>query len=196
MKIFSIFHIPFSIYLPMFNWKIIKSKIQWQMGRTKEAACLTGVANGKWQIERGFSLAELVIIIAISIIMLALGTVSLLNSQEKASLSTTIETFIADLKEQQVKAMVGDTEGTGSANDYGINFETTQYTLFRNTYVAGNSQNFSVPLPSTIEATSPRITFTKGSGETTPVSITFTNTATNEIRTITINKYGTVVGIN
>ena len=145
---------------------------------------------------KGFSLAELVVIIGISIIMLGLGTISLINSNEKANLSTVVETFIADLKEQQVKAMVGDTEGTGSVSDYGIDFETTQYTLFRDTYVVGNSQNFSVSLPPTVQVTSPQINFNKGAGETTPVSITFTDTTTNEIRTVTVNKYGAVVGIN
>jgi type II secretory pathway pseudopilin PulG len=141
---------------------------------------------------KGFTLAEMVVIIAISLTMLGLGTLSLVNSQAKASLSTVIETFIADLKEQQVKAMVGDTEGSGSISDYGIDFETTSYTLFRNTYTLGGSANYALTLPPTIQVTSAQILFTKGSGETTPATITFTDTTTNEQRTVTINKYGAI----
>jgi type II secretory pathway pseudopilin PulG len=150
--------------------------------------------NFQFSTPLGFTLAEMVVIIAISLTMLGLGTLSLVNSNQKASLSATVDTFIADLKEQQVKAMVGDTEGSGSISDYGIDFETSSYTLFRNTYTVGGSSNFVLSLPPTIQVTSAQIIFIKGSGETTPATITFTDTTTNEQRTLTINKYGAITG--
>jgi type II secretory pathway pseudopilin PulG len=152
--------------------------------------------NSQLSTPLGFTLAELVVIIGIALTMLALSTIALSRSQQKASLSATVDTFIADLKEQQAKAMVGDTEGSLSISAYGIDFETTQYTLFRNTYTAGSSSNFVVSLPPTVHATSSSITFAKGSGETTAATVTFTDTSTNEQRTVTLNKYGVITAIN
>lgn len=145
---------------------------------------------------KGFTLAELVVIIAIALTMIVLSTIALARSQQKASLTGVVDTFVADLKEQQAKAMVGDTEGTSTISDYGLDFETTQYTLFRNTYVVGGSSNFVVSLPPTIQVTGSQIIFAKGSGETTAAIITFTDTTTNEQRTVTMNKYGVITGVN
>ena len=176
------------------------SNIQYQISNKKGRF----LRIGNWKLDigysrpwrAGFTLPEMVVIIAISITMLGLTTLSLVNSQQKASLSTIVDTFIADLKEQQVKAMVGDTEGTGSVNDYGIDFETTEYTLFRGVYTEGTSSNYVVELPPTIEITSAQVVFEKGSGDTTPATITFTDTTTNEQKIVTINEYGVVTAIN
>ncbi len=106
------------------------------------------------------------------------------------------------MKEQQIKAMVGDTEGTASVSAYGVHFDTATYTLFRNTYGTGN---FVISLPSTIHISStfpsPQIIFATGSGELTnyvsnSATITFSDTADNSQKVITLNKYGVVTNVN
>lgn len=135
-------------------------------------------------------------------ILAGFATLNLVNVQHKSSLNATLDVFIADLKEQQLKAMVGDTEGSGIISDYGIRFNTSQYTLFRNTY---GTANFIVNLPPIFTATTEfpnnQIVFEKGSGEISGFTagdntISFTDTTSGEQKIVTLNKYGVITGID
>lgn len=152
--------------------------------------------------QAGFTLIEVIVMVSLFLALLGLSTINLLNAQHKSYLSTTVDTFIADLKQQQLKAMTGDTEGTGNISNYGVHFETTSYTLFRDIYNVANTANFVVNLSGTIQVStgfpSSQIIFQKGSGEVVnaPNTITFRDTASGEEKVVTINVYGVVEGIN
>src|SRR5438874_474005 len=98
-------------------------------------------------IQHGFTLIELIVITAIFTTLLGFMTLNFLNVRNRTSITAELNSMIAELKEQQIRAMVGDTAGSGTSNyDYGIHFETTSYTLFRSTY---GTSNFVINLPST-----------------------------------------------
>ena len=156
--------------------------------------------------EDGISLIETVVVVAIFLSLISLIIVNLLNFRSSASVNTSLYTFITDLKNQQIKAMTGDTEGRGIPDTYSIYIEPTRYTLFHGVnYSFSDPTNFVVSAPSDYQLTtsfgSNKIIFASGSGEINSFvsgqnSIIFTNISTGQQKTIQINKYGVVVSIN
>jgi len=153
-----------------------------------------------WQA--GYSLVEITLVIAIVSLLLGLVTLNLFQFQHRSQLSSTVSSFLADYKEQQIKAMVGDTGGTGASSNYGIYFGTSSYTEFQNTY---GTSDFTVSLPSGIQfsTTFPnsQILFLKGSGEVSGFTsgqntIILKDTVNNNQQTITVNRYGVVMSVN
>lgn len=153
-------------------------------------------------LQKGFTVIETALVLGIFFILVGLVTVNLFKFQHTSQLSSTIDTFLADYKEQQIKAMVGDTDNTGTINNYGVHIESTSYTLFRNTY---GTANFAVNMPNGIQLTttfpSSQVVFTAGSGEvagfTTGLNtITFTDTVDGSQKVVTINRYGVVAAVN
>jgi prepilin-type N-terminal cleavage/methylation domain-containing protein len=150
---------------------------------------------------RGFTLIELSLVIAIFLILVGLTTVNLFQLQHANQLSATVSSFLADMKEQQIKAMVGDTEGSGTMANYGVHFDTTSYTLFRNAFETGN---FTVTLPSGTQIASAfgtQILFQKGGGDISGFvngnnTITFIDTGNNNQKVITLNRYGVVTSVD
>ena len=163
---------------------------------------------GNWKLEipasglAGFTLPELLIVMAILSILFGLIAPNLLHFRQRSVINTTVDTLASDLKSQQTKAMVGDTEGSGAISDYGIHFETNKYTLFRgSSYSAGNPSNFDVNLDpsvnfSSINLPSSSVVFSRGSGETGLVSgsdtVTLTDSTNNDQKIIQINRYGAI----
>jgi prepilin-type N-terminal cleavage/methylation domain-containing protein len=157
------------------------------------------ISNFKYN--QGFTMVELLLVMGIFTVLSSIATVSLAKFERNASLSSEVNTIIPDLKEQQIKAMAGDGEGSGSINNYGVHITATSYTLFQGTYVAGNSSNLVVTLPANIQLSttfpSSEILFAKGSGEVTgPNTLTLTDMTNSHTKTITINKYGVITSIN
>ena len=145
---------------------------------------------------------EVTIVVSILLILIGLATVNLFKFQHTSQLSSTVNSFLADYKEQQIKAMVGDTESTGAISDYGVHFETSSYTLFRNTY---GTANFPVSLPNGIQLSTTlpnsQIDFLRGSGEVSGFTngqntITLHDTGDGSQKTIIVNKYGIVTAVN
>ena len=158
--------------------------------------------SGKKSLQAGFSIIEVSLVVSIIFILLGLITVNLFKFQHKSQLSSTISSFLADYKEQQIKAMVGDTQGAGTISNYGVHIETSSYTLFRSTY---GTANFSVSLPSSIQMSttfpSSQVIFTAGSGALTSFTsgqntVTLKDTVDGSQKVITINRYGVVSGVN
>lgn len=144
---------------------------------------------------------EMLVVIGILLTLIALTTLSLLSVQNKTNLNTLVNGFITDLKEQQTRAMVGDAGVGSSPDNYGIHFSGNMYTLFQGTYSAGASSNFIPALPSAVQVATSfpggDLIFTKGSGEANAAgTVTFTNTANNTQKTVTVNRYGVVTGVN
>jgi len=152
--------------------------------------------------QNGFTIIELLIVIAITTILLGLSTMNLFSAKYKASLNSTVTMLIADLRSQQLKAMVGDTEGSAATNPgyNGIYFDTKQYIIFHGqSYSVSTTDNFAVPLEGdlTFVNAGTSIIFSKVSGELYDSSVTsFTiqlkNTASGELKYIKINKLGVV----
>ncbi len=154
----------------------------------------------------GFTLLELVIVIAVTLALLAFATINLFNLPSATTIDTASNTLVEDIKTQQIKAMVGDTEGRGVPDTYGIYFMPTSYVFFHGAaYIANSPDNFTSSLASgyTITTTFPSSTlvFNKGSGEivnfsNTQDSITVTDGRTGKQKTMVLNKYGTIVDMH
>lgn len=162
--------------------------------------------NKHLEKQKGITLIELILVVSITMLLAGYATVNLLNAKRQSSLSTSIDKFIVDLKQQQLKAMLGDTEGRNTSDNYGIQFGATNYTLFHGTYSSGDSTNFNIALGdniqfSTINFPNSQIIFLKGSGEISNYNnnsntITIKDIINNSQKTITINIYGVVTTIN
>ncbi len=152
----------------------------------------------------GFTLIELIVVIIIVSSLLGLLVFNLVGTQRNTEISSQTDIIVSDLSSQQNKAMLG--AGGSSGNDYGIHFESNQYTLFEgSTYNPADSGNFVVNLDSGYQLTS-----TFPFGDIVFDSITGTvsgflngnNTVTlqeingGKSKTVTINKYGVVTGEN
>lgn len=155
---------------------------------------------------KGFNYPELILVISIVMTMLGLVIFNLMVAQRNATLTTTIDTLVSDLKETQIKAFVSDTEGRVNPDNYGIYLEQNRYTIFHgSSYSALDPTNIVVGLDSSISITnitfpSSTILFLKRSGEVSGFiqgsnTFTLSNTSGTQQKTITINRYGAVTGI-
>jgi len=152
---------------------------------------------------RGFTFPELMVVTAILLMLAGLTLGNLFSLRQNVSISTSVDTLIADIKEQQIKAMIGDTEGRATADSYGIFFEATRYSLFHGTYSTTDPGNFVVNLDQSVQFTdstfpSNQIIFAPQSGEVgfSTGAITIKDPKSAKQRTITINKYGVVTAVN
>lgn len=148
----------------------------------------------------GFSLVELILIMSIMATLIGLTTINLVNSQQRASLSSLVQNLISDIRQQQIKAMVGDTEGAADANSYGVHIDSNKYVLFRGiSYDPLEISNFAVNLPNNMIFVTPGldIIFSKVSGDiVAAASFQLQDTTNGNLKTIQINKYGVVTGVN
>lgn len=149
--------------------------------------------------ERGFTLIELIVVISIFVTLLGFITISLVNSQQTASLTSMQEVLIAELKQQQLKAMIGDTEGRSVADSYGIHFDSNRYVTFHGfAYSPGESSNSVFNLDSNTQFVNPGfdIIFSKLSGEITAAMIIELQDNTNfKLKRIHLNRYGVVTQV-
>jgi len=151
---------------------------------------------------RGFSsLAEIVLIMGILAIIFSIGVISLPRIQQSADVGAVTDTFLADFRDQQFKAMTGDTQLGTPADYYGIHFDTNSYTLFKDTWSPSDPENFTINLPPSIEVSTTfdylgekLIYFSKGSGEIANYNpehtITFLDVSTKVQKTIHLDKSG------
>lgn len=132
------------------------------------------------QNARGFTIIEVLVVLTIFLTLLGIGYVSVVGIERRAPITATVNTFIADLRGQQTKAMTGEDPGS-----YSISIPA--YTVPTN-----------ITLTTTFSGSV--ITFTKGSGDISGYSpigntVTITQTLTGEHKTITVNRYGAVTSV-
>lgn len=154
----------------------------------------------------GFTFAELIVVLGIGVILFGITSITLFRAQRSTKLTATTQTLISDLNRQQSKAMVGATEGREVSDSYGVYVSINSYMLFHgSSYVAGDPANFTVSLDAgtTITTTLPgsTVVFSKGSGGLSAFvsganTITLTSVDGNDHQTITLNRYGVIVGVN
>ena len=156
--------------------------------------------------KHGFTLPELVIVLGVLVVLFSLSSVNLINFYHKNSLGVSVNSIVSDIKQQQIKAMVGDTEGRAPNNAYGIYFQSDNYTLFQGTaYSPSDSYNFTINLEddigfSNIMFTGQLLVFATSSGEVVGYTanfdyVTVQNIRSGETKTIRFNKYGTITNI-
>lgn len=153
----------------------------------------------------GYSIIEMLMVMGIFAMLLALITINLSTTQPRTSLNTQINTIIADIKQQQLKAMLGSSENN-QPQQFGIYFELTRYTLFTgSSYSPASSSNFVINLDSNIEFSiinfpDSSIVFEKGSGEIASFldgsALGVRNTANNDQKIITFNKLGNITSFD
>lgn len=149
---------------------------------------------------QGFTFVEIVIIMGIMTLLTMIASFNFFPIKQKVSLVTSVQALITDLKQQQLKAMDGET-------GQGVYFDPNQknYIVFKGTtYQSSDLTNFTVPLGdqiivASIDFSGRQVLFAPVSGEISNFlpgnKIVLQNTVSNEQRTILFNKYGTVISI-
>lgn len=154
----------------------------------------------KVNLEKGFSLVEVLIVVSIFISLLGYSVINLLGSREKSNISSSVQTLISDIKLQQQKSMNGE---DAVNTDHGIYFGANNYVLFKgDTYNISDPANFNINLGDNttfdlVEFQDSVLVFSRGSGEIynfNPLSnsLTLKNSINGEEKTIYINKYGVI----
>lgn len=147
---------------------------------------------------RGFTLVELAVVTSIIVTLLGFITISLVRSQQTASLASVEEVLLADLKQQQLKAMTGDTEGRADADSYGIHFDQTKYTLFHGIYSPEDTSNSVTNLDSNIQFNNSgfNIIFERITGEISQAAIVELKDNTNsKSKKIHMNMLGVITQV-
>lgn len=146
----------------------------------------------------GFTLIELLLAMAIAAMLFGISSILLSGLIPRANLNSVTEILAAELRSQQLKAMIGEDSANGDPDEYGVYIESGQYTLFEGaTFDVNSPSNFVVDLPSSISLQSQpsqSIVFSRLSGEilgyTSAQSITIVDSLTGESQTLNLNIYG------
>lgn len=163
--------------------------------------------KNRYKYKKGFTLIELLLVSGMSAILFGLIIFSLVGFRNTSSQQSSTASLVSDIKSQQFKAMMGETEGRADSDNYGIYFYADRYVLFHgSSFNPNDSTNFTVDLPEdlAIESVSfPNsvIIFEKLSGEIlgfVPGSDSLTIRALNVNKeiVITLNRYGVITQIN
>jgi len=147
-----------------------------------------------------FTLVELILIIGLFAVLSMFMTINLIKPQVSINIDSSLNLLISDIKNQQMKAMSGSTDGNISAQNYGVYIEPSQYTLFTGTtYNPTDPLNFVVNLDTgvtlTNNLTSSQIVFAKETGDIISYingsNIVVTHSS-GDFKTININALGVV----
>lgn len=154
--------------------------------------------------KNGFTLPELLIVMAIFVSLVGLITISLSQTQKRTSVNAIVGVLLSDMRSQQLKAMMGDTEGRSGSDSYGIYFAQDRHVLFHGmSYNPSDNSNFTVELDPAIEYSpvGKTIVFERISGNVATFSaaentISVVDTQNSDTKIIQFNKYGAIVSVN
>lgn len=158
-------------------------------------------------LQSGFTLIELLLVMGILAVLVGISSINLLQAHRNAILASTLDTLFADVKQQQIKAMVGDTENGTSTGPHGVYFTDNSYTLFQgSSYNPSEESNFLVELPEVLEfgnntLTNSTLIFNRVNGSMTNYSpttnsITLHNTQNEDEIVIRFNRLGIIYQAN
>lgn len=152
--------------------------------------------NRRSKSDSGFTLIEMFLVLGISAVIFSLAAGALIRPQTQSSLDGEILKIVADIKNQQMKSMIGDTEGGGVPQPYGINIQPNQYVLFRGSvYNPADTDNFTVLFPDNVQISADTLpagtlVFNRRSGEVSsfisPVSFSLQDMINLSVKTVTV----------
>lgn len=151
-------------------------------------------------MQRGFTLIELLIVVGLITLSAILILPTFSRSKPINSIESSVNILVNDIKEQQLNAMLGETQGVG-VNSYGIYFQQSGYSTFQGvTYSTNNQSNFDVTLPDDVLITNiafpqSQLIFSRHSGDVLNFvngqnTIQIKSKNTSDLKTITVNKHG------
>jgi prepilin-type N-terminal cleavage/methylation domain-containing protein len=147
----------------------------------------------------GFTAVEMLVVLVIISVLFALTTINLGQAQTSTNMVSVTNKMLADLKSQQLLAMVGGDGGTTSQQPQGIYVQSGGYTLFAgSSYNGSDPNNFTVDVgPFTLSTTLPsnQVVFETGDGAVTGFtsgSNTITIARSGSTQAITLNRFGAV----
>ncbi len=158
--------------------------------------------NSKFKIpyfpQRGFTILELLIVIAIVAVIAVAGVGSYRNFGKSVQLSSTAHVIAADLRHVQAKAMIGDVGVkwgvrfvNGTPDDYYELFSTpTTYADARKNVTATTTLSKGISFSDPAEGSSKDIIFNKISGTTTAATVVIVSEG--GFATTTISAIGTI----
>jgi prepilin-type N-terminal cleavage/methylation domain-containing protein len=149
--------------------------------------------------QKAFTLIELLITIGLTTILMTIIVIALVRPQSKASVQATTNLLAADLQQQQLTAMLGDSGSQSTSQPQGMRITTSKYTLFTGPAFSGSTNNFDINFPQGITLTGVTlpldIIFARRSGETTTVNNLIITDGVGDSRAVSISSLG-VVNIN
>ncbi|OGM29555.1 hypothetical protein A2630_01010 [Candidatus Woesebacteria bacterium RIFCSPHIGHO2_01_FULL_44_10] len=141
----------------------------------------------------GFTLPELIVVIGIVLALFGIAAVNLVGVQRRSYLDTTVSKLLIDIKEQQTRAMAGDTQDGDQQGDFGIYFEANKYTFF---------DGFEVMLDPSVSISSvgfpgSTLVFEKITGEVVGFTagadfVSISDSASGLSKTIRLNRFGSI----
>lgn len=150
----------------------------------------------------GFTLIELIMVMGLFSLLTAFASINLLRPQTQASLDGVVISLVSNMRQQQLKAMAGDTDGTAQAQPFGVRFNSNNYILFRGaSFNPSEPTNFTVTIEGDVSLTtnlpSSQVIFSRQSGEVAGFTagsntVTITNNTNGENKVISINRLGVV----
>lgn len=166
-------------------------------------ALLSNMQKSKTQqLDKGFTLVELMVVLGLFTIIFTLSNVSLSSMIARSSTQEFTQTFVSDLSRQQNRAMTGEA-ASGSATSYGVRLANDSYTLFDGEIFSESSPtNTRVPLPADLQLESislpqQQLVFAEDSGEVVNFTATqsgwvMRNTTTGTTETFQVNRLGVI----
>lgn len=154
------------------------------------------------QAEAGFTLVELLIVMALFAALAGLIGINLMKPQSTASVVAAADVLVSDLRAQQARAMAGESVSGTAPVAQGLRFtdNSGDYIQFKGaSYDAGDADNFNQQIDEPIELSTSFpgdvVVFAPRSGEVAgwtsgQSTITIHNKSSNESKTITLNRYG------
>lgn len=139
----------------------------------------------------GYTLVELLIVIAVISIVLGLPFLSMINNRHDATLDTAEALVVQALKSARSKAMSGVKNMSGVAGEsYGVCFNAQNATVFEvsSHCVCGSCTGTTYQLPPSVTVDTKRIEFERLTGASTPENIHIS--AYSDTRIVSIQNNG------
>lgn len=151
----------------------------------------------------GFTFIEVVIVMGLVGLLVTIASTSLFQGRQRISVDTIAQQLMNDIREQQMKAILGSSASASVSMDYSVSIGLTNYTLFPgNTYISDDGLNTVIPLDAslTLSSTFPSnmVTFKALSGDVVgfqngSASITIHDTQSGLTRDLELNRRGVFI---
>ncbi len=148
--------------------------------------------------KKGFTLIEVIVVVAISAILALVGVETIIGFQKNAILESTAKELVSTIRTAQNKSLAGEllSGEVLQPNDlpkYGVNFSTNSYTLFRDYIGVGSSAIEVYPIDTQLKLTpSTQVVFNRVSGTSSPTNLKLERLDNGENIKIEISEKGLI----